>query len=834
MPITEFFRRLRYLLNRRRFDQELADDLEFHREMAARAGSGNFGNTLRLREEAREAWGWTWLDRLSQDLRYAMRMLRKSPAFTVAAVLMLAIGIGVNVAAFGFFDLMFLRPLPVRDPGTLLRFDRSAPGGFADNFVYAEMAFYREHSKTLSAVLASSGARLTIEGEEKQLNASFVTANFFSDLGAPARLGRMLDPARDEALGAEPVVVLGEGFWQRHFGADPLVIGKTIRLSGKPATVIGVVSSEFSGLGLDVRDLWVPITQQPYFLNSRELLTNFSEGGASVFMWGRLQPGLTPKVAEEELGSLAAELHRQHPNDIWGKESLPSHPGAYAIRIRNEMYPVFALVGALCLLILVAACGNLGSLLLARGVTREREIAIRASVGAGRGRLIRQLFTESLVLALFGSAAGLALGYVVLRGLMLWAEVPAWLDPTPDRRVMVFAIGMGFAAAILFGLSPALQLARQRHRATIVRQFLIGAQVAANCVLLIVAGLLVRALDRAMFAHQGFEYRQVISIDPAFHGYSSANARVYLDTLERRLRGLPGIQSVSMVSNPPLGNRWSVVRTDVAGRAVDVHFNHIDQPFFQTMQIPLLRGRTLMPGDTRAIVVSESLARLQWPAEDPLGKTFRENTVVGVSGSARLVSPEDSDAVEVYQLANADILPSMVVLVRTSGPPEHMIPLVASTAKSIDPKLFPEIQLMQTAYRQRLRTAESSALSVGLLGSVALLLACLGIVGLVIYAVSQRTREIGIRMALGAKPAHVLSVILRQFAGPVAAGLLVGIGGAAALSQILRRELYGVSNLDPIAYLTAMGVFVVAVAVAALLPARHALRVDPMRALRYE
>jgi predicted permease len=547
-----------------------------------------------------------------------------------------------------------------------------------------------------------------------------------------------------------------------------------------------------------------------------------------------LQPGLTPKVAEEELGSLAQELHRQHPKDIWEKESLPSQPGAYAIRIRNEMYPVFALVAALCLLILAAACGNLGSLLLARGVTREKEISIRAAVGAGRGRLIRQLFTESLVLALLGTAAGLALGYVVLRGLMVWASVPAWLDPTPDRRVMLFAIGMGFAAAILFGLSPALQLARQRHRAAIMRQFLIGAQVAANCVLLIVAGLLVRALDRAMFAPQGFEYQQVISIDPVFHGYSSASARVYLDTLESRLRSLPGIESVSLVSNPPLGNRWSVVRADVAGRAVNIHFNHIDPPFFQTMQIPLLRGRNLMPGDTRAIVVSESLARLQWPAEEPLGKTFRDNTVVGISGSARLVSPEDSDAVEVYQLAEGDIMPSMVVLVRTSGPPEGLAPLVASTAKSIDPTLFPEVQLMKTAYRHSVEIAESSALSVALLGLVALLLACLGIVGLVVHAVSQRTREIGIRMALGAKPAHVLSVVLRQFAGPVAVGLLVGVGGAAAFSLILRRELYGVSNLDPIAYVTAMGVFVVAVAVAALMPARRALRVDPMRALRYE
>src|SRR3984957_13121968 len=468
--MNEFIRRVRYLLNRRRFDRELSGDMEFHREMAASAGDGrgHFGNQLLLREQARDAWGWTWIDRLSQDLRYAARMLRKSPGFTAVAVLMLALGLRVTPAAFGFFDLMFLRPLPVRDPATLLRFERSCPQGFSDNFMYPEMAFYREHSKTLSAVLASNGARLTMAGEEKQLSASFVTADFFGELGARARLGRMFDPARDEASGADPVVVLHQGFWQRRFGADPSVIGRTIRLNGKPATIVGVVSSEFSGLGLGTPDLWAPITQQAYFLSNSRLLTDFSDSGTGVFMWGRLQPGLAPKAAEEELRSLAAELHEQHPNDVWEKQSLPSKPGGYAISVRHEMYPVFALVGALGLLILAAACGNLGSLLLARGVTREREITIRAAVGAGRTRLIRQLFTESLLLALLGSAAGLALGYLVLRGLLVWAEVPAWLDATPDRRVMAFAIGLGFVSAILFGLAPAWQTARQRLRATIM------------------------------------------------------------------------------------------------------------------------------------------------------------------------------------------------------------------------------------------------------------------------------------------------------------------------------------------------------------------------------
>ncbi len=454
--MNNLFRRIRYLLNRSRFDRELADDMEFHREMVARAGQRNFGNTLRLREEARDAWGWTWIDRFAQDLRFTIRMLRKSPGFTFAAVLMLALGIGVNVAAFGFFNLMLLRPLPVRNPETILHFQRRSPENFADNFPYPEVAFFREHSTSLSAVLALSFGKLAMDGEEKPLNAHFVTANFLNELGAAPALGRMLDPARDEVSNARPAVVLAYGFWQRRFGSDTSVIGRTIRLDGKPVTIIGVAGSGFSGLGLATPDLWVPISLQPYFASGGQSLTDFSERGIQVQMWGRLEPGLKPNVAEEELGSLAAELRRQHPGDIWDRESLPSEPGGYAATIRGEMYPIFALAAALGLLILVAACGNLGSLLLARGVARKKEIAIRAALGAGRGRLIRQLFTENLVLAALGLLAGLALGYVVLRSLIVWTGLPPWLDPMPDWRVIVFAVSIGAAAAVLFGLTPSL------------------------------------------------------------------------------------------------------------------------------------------------------------------------------------------------------------------------------------------------------------------------------------------------------------------------------------------------------------------------------------------
>jgi predicted permease len=747
---------------------------------------------------------------------------------------MLAIGVGVNVAAFGFFDLILLRPLPIRDPATLLSFNRQSPAGFSDNFPYPEVSFFREHAKTLSAVLAVDYSRLSLDGEEKQIAARFVTANYFAELGATATLGRLLDTALDESPGAENVVVLSHGFWERHFASDLAIVGRMIRLNGKVARVAGVASAEFSGLGMEDRLVWLPISEKPYFVSGSNL-TGFDDGATSVFMWGRLQRGATPPAAEQELQSLAAELRHQHPREIWDQERLPSRPGGYARTVNEHMYPVLAIIAAMCLLILTVACGNLGSLLLAKGVARCREMAIRASVGAGRARLIRQLFTESLLLALLGAAAGLALGTMVLRSLLVMGDLPEWLNPAPDWRIILFAAGVGFASAILFGLAPAFQLTLRRHRSTTLRRLLIGGQVAASCVLLILSGLLIRALERAASSSPGFGYDRVISIDPGLSGYTPAMARAYFDALESRLRQIPGVASVAVVSNPPLGNRWTVDKTQVAGHAVDIHINHVNGQFFETMQIPLLRGRGLRPGDQHAIVVSESLARLQWPGEDPLGKLFPVGqTVVGVAGDAHLVSPEDSDAVEVYQLADGDIWPALVMLVKTSAPPEDLLRSVAAVARSADPKLFPEVGLMKNAFREKVGTARNVALAVSLLGSVSLFLACLGIVGLVSYAVSQRTKEIGIRMALGAEPAHVLTVVLRQFSVPVVAGLLAGAGLAAALSRILRQELYGVNNLDPIAYVGAIGIFVAIITIAALLPARRALGVDPLRALRYE
>ena len=849
--MNEFFRRIRYLLNRRRFDRELASDMEFHRKMAGTDRS--FGNTLRLREDARQAWGWMWIDSLAQDLRYAARTLRKSPVFTLAAVLVLATGIGMNVTAFGLFDMMVLKPLPVRDPGTILQFHRSSSKGSASLVTYPAVAFYGEHSTKLSAVMAASGGGLTFENDASPIGARFVTANCFTELGAGAALGRVLNPVWDNGVDAAPAVVLDYRFWQRRFASDPSVIGRTIRLNRMPATVVGVAAEKFTGLDSGRSDIWVPIARQPYFVAGSTLLTSFGFGDG-VAMWGRLRPGVTPKAAEEELVALTADLRRQHPEDFWEDERLL---GAYTSQMGREEYAGLALAATLMFLILAVACGNLGGLLLARGVAREREIEIRVALGAGRARIVRQLFTESLLLSLIGTGVGVALSYLLLRIWMGATETAPWINPAPDWRMAIFTIVIGVAAAVLFGLTPALQAARQPHRSpsstgrhsdSRTRQVLIGAQVAASCVLLIVAGLLVRALQHALYTDPGFDYEQVVAIDPGLgsHGFKPAAARSYLDNFTSRLHQVPGVESVALSSLPPLGNyNLSIARISVAGRRVAAYLNHVDPEFFHTMNIPLRRGRNMKAGDTDAIIVSESLARRQWPGDDGLGKQFSIGpdasgravyyTVVGIAGNARTVALHDSEAVEVYYVAQEADLPSVSVLAKLRGSPDNLIAAVGTVSASIDPAVMPAVRPLRTAFHDQLRPVERGALLASVMGAIALLLAVLGILGLVAYAVSQRTKEIGIRMALGAKPSHVLgTILLSQFLRPVALGVLLGAAGAAALSQLLRHVLYGISNLDPISYSAAIILLVAMSTIAALAPAQRALRVDPVRALRHE
>jgi predicted permease len=834
--LRELLRRIHYLLNRRRFDDELAEEMAFHREMAEKGGGMPLGDALRLREDSREVWGFLWLDRLGQDLRYATRAMRMSPGFTASAVLVLAIGIGATVAAFSVFNMVVLRPLPVRDPLTIVRLERHARDRSETEFPYPAVAFYREHTRSLSAVLAMTTSRLSLEGAEQSVSTFFVTANFFDELGAIPMHGRLFRLG-DERPDTPAAVVLGHGFWASHFGSDPEVVGTSVLLSGKATTIIGVAAREFSGLGGKTPAFWALLEDHAYFVHGSQMLTDFSgRQGSGVAMWGRLGPGQSPRMAEDELAALATELGRQHPEEIWEGERLVSEPGG-TMRGSGPA-SVFAIVGTLALLILAVSCGNLGSLLLARGASRQREMAVRIAIGAGSGRLVRQLFTESLLLALLGCFSGLVLGSLVLRGIMVWTEAPPWLDPTPDWRVVTFAIAIGFLSSVLFGLTPAFHVARQRQRITRSRTMLIGAQVSASCVLLIVAGLLLRAFERATSSDPGFEYEHVIVVEPSLseHGYTAGRARVYLEELSLRVRGITGFEDLSLTSTPPLGDAISTASLELDGRALEVYIHQVDPHYLATMRIPLLRGRNLMQGDERSVVVSESLVRRNWPDRDPLGQPFKIGeevlTVVGIAGSARSLARGDADAVELYRLVREADLTDLAVVARTSGPTEALASAVSAAVNGVDPSFKPRVQLLKDLFHQDVRQIERSALSVSLLGLIALAVACLGVVGLVGYSVAQRTKEIGIRLALGAESRHILRSLSSQFRGTIIGGLVVGVLGAAALAQLLRRELYGLSTIDPIAYGGAMVLFTFAVGLAALWPARRALRVGPLVALR--
>ncbi len=855
----EFWRRAAYLLTKWKRDRELAEEMAFHQEMADRRGAGSkeFGNELRLREEAREAWGCMWLDHLAQDVRFAGRLMRRSPGFTLAALLTLAAGIGVNVAAFGFFNLAILKPLPVKDPESLVRFHRLAPRNYASDLPYPAFDFYRTRTQTLSAMLALDFARLRLQGVATPLRAHFVSANFFLELGAPAHLGRLLDPSRDEDPAEAAVAVLGYDLWQRQFGADPSVVGRAIQLNGRQAMVVGVLSETFSGLTFNGADVWLPLRKQPEFVTGSPLLTNWSADEDGVDVWGRRKPGVKSAAVEAEMKMLTAELRKLHPEEGWQGERLMVAPGGYAQSaggrnrstgpqpgLRQQLAPIFAMVSAMGLLILAVACGNLGSLMLARGVAREREIQIRSSVGAGSLRLVRQLLTESVVLALAASGLGLWAGIQLLNVLMRWTQGPKWLVVQPDWRVIGFTLGVGLLAALLFGLAPALQAGRglvgQRRSNLWMRKALIGVQVAASCVLLILAGLLARGTREAVTRDPGFAYEQSITVDPGLggHGIKGAEARRYLEAAKERLLGLPGVEAITMTSTPPLGNRSSTVGGEKDGKQFPIFLHRVDAAYFQMMGIPVLRGRVFREGEKGVALVSESMARRLWPGQDPLAQWLGEGdnrlAVIGVTGNARSLALSDPDAVEQYEPWTEEDLGSMALVVRMAGSVEGRAGDVARAVREVDSVVTPSVQTMREAFARQVESSGKVALAASGLGFVALALAGFGIAGVVSFEASRRMKEIGIRMALGAKPLDVMRAVGQRFVLPVGVGLVLGAAGAAGLSQLLRKELYGVSPLDPLAYAAALALFATMAAAAVVGPARKALSADPVRSLRQD
>ena len=681
-----------------------------------------------------------------------------------------------------------------------------------------------------------SAPAMALNRDERKVNPAFVSSNYLSELGASAAAGRLIDAAREDADGsAAPVAVLSFRLWQRRFGSDPSIVGRSIYLDGKAATVIGVAQQRFANLGTENPDLWLPLKQHSYFVEGSKPLNDPKFDGMTI-MWARLAPGVSTAAAEQELLTLTNQLRTQYPTVIWDHERILVAPGAHLLSVEDAT-PFLAAAALLVILMLTVACANLSGLLIARGISRQREIQLRIELGARVSRVFRQLITESLLLGLLGSLVAIPLSWCVLNIAFAYAEAPAWMSAVPDWRVLLFTAATGFVAALSFGSLPALQMIRRKKGKGFGQQFVVCAQVAASCLLLTLAGLLTRAALHMLYANPGFGYQQVLSIDPGLsnHGYTPTAAKEYLDELQSRLRAVPGVTSVSEAFRPPLINEEVMITSiNVDGQRVMIYPNWVSPEFFHTMDIPLLRGRYLHPGESHAVVLSESLARKRWPTDDPIGKPWKDgkDVVVGVVGNTRAMELNNTDATEIYSSPGNDLLPGMSVLVKTAGVPEGLIPTIKSITGSIDPKIYPTITPLEAGFRKNLIQVEQIAAIIGLLGGIATFLAVVGLLGLVSYAVSQQTKEIAIRLALGANLMDIISAVLRRFAWPVVIGLVMGLGVTFGLSQIIRRGLYGISGLDPMSYVGATSLLIAILSLAALTPIRRAFAKNVFSTLR--
>jgi len=824
----ELWRRIWYFLNRSRFERELRDEMEAHRAMARTLGDHEprFGNELRLREEAADEWGWAWLDRLTQDVRFGARLLRRAPAFSLTAIAVLALGIGINLAAFEVFEAVALSWLPVREPLTLVKLKRSNPHGNSTSFSYPAFAFYREKSSSLAAAFATVYGSVDI-GDAKAAAARFVSTNYFTDLGGTPLVGRLLD-AGDERPDAPPVVAVSESFWRAKLGADPSVAGQTIAVNGHPFTIVGVVPSTFMGFH-ERAVAWMPITQHPAAFTGSTVLDDWTANSAVNF-YARLRTAGGASAAKAEMAPLATELHRQRPSDSPEGEWIEMTPAGKYLELDEANAIGLVMVGSLILLVLVAACMNLGVLVLARTLARDREFGLRLSVGASRGRILRQLLTEHLLLGVAGAAVGCFVAAVAIRLFAVASDMPPGIDPRFTLRSAIVATVLAIGSSLVFGLTPALQAIRpsvtKRMR---VRSILVGVQVAAAGVLLIVSGLLVRGATQAMRISLGFDYQQTLMADPDLgpHGVKAAEAREYWRRVDQRVRQLPGVVNVAVTSLPPFGGRVNISRD----RTV---FYDITPSYFDTMRIPLLRGRVFRDGEKSVILVSDSLARKRWAGADPLGQTFADSTVIGIVGSARTVRVGEAGATEAYRPIDAASMPDSVMVVRVQGSPRDFVGTITSIARSERAGLTPAVAPLADAFDARLKEPRQVAMIASSLGMSALLLAVTGLAGMIACTVSQRIKEIGVRVALGARPAHVVAAIVRQFRMPVIGGAIAGSLLAAGAGFVLSRELFGVSPFDPVSHGAALLLFAAVTAIAALPSVRRALRVDPVHTLRHE
>ena len=821
---------------------------------------------------------------LSHDLRHTIRLLLKSPGFALVAILTLAIGIGVNAAVFSVINGLLLRPLPVSHPDqiTVLAAQQEGSQDF-QAFSYPDYQDILRQADLFSDILAFrvSLVGLSLDGKGEHCVISRVSGNYFSTAGIQPALGRLILPTEGQTPGADPILVLGYGYWQRRFGGDKSVIGKQVEMDGHPVTVVGVAPKDFPGFYAFLNmDAYIPLSAVAGLGGNAPVEDTWTHRDErSLQLRGRLKPGVDIQRAQASLQVIARRLAEQHPDTDKGirfsvypeKQARPDpDPDGSMAKISIA----FTVLSALVLLV---ACFNIANILLVRATARQREMAIRTAIGAGWGRLVRQNMTESVLLALLGGGLGLlfslwASGF--LSSIPLGTDLPVQFNFQPDVRVFVFTAIVVILTAVVVGVIPAIPLAKadvnyvlreggrgasEGKQRNFVRNTLVAAQLAGSLLLLVVAGLFIRSLDKAEKLYLGFDSDHVINAALDIHeiGYSETQGKEFYRAAEEKIRALPGVVSVTQAFSVPMGliSADDVVIPDKhpleSGQVGPEIFNNlVTSTYFETLRIPIKKGRTFTGADNenapKVAIINEAMANKFWPTEDALGERFRsrdsnhkwaEYEVVGIAQDSRYKQiVEDPPIPYFYKPLAQEYMSLRNIQVRTSVPPETLELQIASTIRDLAPGLSVSVKTMDQDLQglNGFLFFKLGAQLSGTLGFLGLILAMVGVYSVVSYAASQRTHEIGIRMALGADRRDVLRMVLsRSF-------LLIGVGVAtgAAISffgaKALASFLVGVSPSDPLTFLSVIGLLLLVGLAACLVPAYRATRVDPLVALRYE
>ncbi len=865
--------RLRGLFGDRRADRELDDEIETHLRLlteryvrqgmseaeAAWAARRQFGNVTLLQEVNHEMRGIRLIETLLQDVRYGLRILRKSPGVTAIAVLSLALGIGANLTIFSFVDAFFLRPLPAREPERLV----NVGGGHT----YPSYVHYRDHNKSFEALAAhysTAPLNLAIEGDASIVNGAVVSANYFSMLGIQPRLGRFFLPEEDAVPDRNPVVVISYRMWQDRFNGDPAALGKELSLNGAACQIIGIAPPDFPGVTAAYpNEFWLPTMMLRLGYRSCDAIAD--AGCRTLALLGRLAPGRTLAEAEAELNLLAQQFAAVSPGERGRVFSLRP-----ALGVMTNERPAYAYQMRLLMtvtgLLLVIACANVAGLLLVRAAARRKEISIRLCIGAGRFRLIRQFLTESLLLALAGGALGLLLSRWAKELLAIFYKTSKDIhyDLSLSPRALVYAIALTLFTGLLFGLLPAFQATRpdlaralkdeggsqspRRHR---LRSALVIGQVALSLALLVAAGLLVRSESNI---HQGanFDPQQVVvfGLRPKLLNYSPEKAQAYTREVARRLETAPGVQSVT------IGHPWvaSLVGGDDRIRAAEqapqraedqlrVFHREVAHRFFETLKIPLLEGREFnegdRPGAPRVVVINETLARRLWPQSPALKRTLILNDqpyqVIGVNKDALLHNALNGPQPFLYlPYWQNNIGPQTVrLLIRVAGDPQTMLPVLRRVILAVDPQVpLEEGRLLSRLINAEFKSVMLTSAVLTWAGALAFFLSMLGLYGVLAFAVGERRREIGIRMALGAEARDVLRLVIAHGLRLALAGVGIGLLAAYGATRLIKSLLYGVSATDPLTFIVIALLLLVVALLACFVPARRATKIDPLIALR--